>query len=165
MTEKNTMKAALSELQAAHLIIRNALNIMTPKQKAEWARQNEADGCSGEGTTRANERQATIELLEADAHEAACADPAAAVEQLLGERPADVIETINSAAEALGWLEEIFIIIKDDAADDRKRCRVEKMAAVGAYIAFDYANYAGCQYEEYREQLQKAGAIDSKAAI
>lgn len=50
----------LAELQLAHLIIRNALNIMTPQQKAEWARVNERDDCIGEGTTRANERAAVI---------------------------------------------------------------------------------------------------------
>lgn len=50
----------LAELGHAHQIIRNALNIMTPEQKAEWAALNERDGCVGEGTTRANERQAVI---------------------------------------------------------------------------------------------------------
>lgn len=165
MTEQNTLKVALSELQAAHLIIRNALNIMTPKQKMEWARKNEADGCSGEGTTRANERQAAIERLEADVPDAACADPADAVKQLLGEFPEDVIGTINGAAHALGWLEEIFIIIKAAAADGRELHRVEKMAHVGAYIALDYANFVGCQCKEYREHLQRAGAVDVEVAI
>lgn len=46
----------LRELELAHQIIRNALNIMTPAQKNKWAQQNEIDQCDGEGTTRANER-------------------------------------------------------------------------------------------------------------
>lgn len=50
----------LSELQKAHLIIRNALQIMTPEQKREWGQRNEADGVGGEGDTRANERSAVI---------------------------------------------------------------------------------------------------------
>jgi hypothetical protein len=50
----------LAELQKAHQITQNALQIMTPQQKAEWARVNERDACIGEGTTRANEREAAI---------------------------------------------------------------------------------------------------------
>jgi hypothetical protein len=50
----------LAELRMAHQIIRNALAIMTPEQKAEWAQVNERDDCIGEGTTRANERLAII---------------------------------------------------------------------------------------------------------
>jgi hypothetical protein len=53
-------KELLSELQKAHQIIRNALGLMTPMQKAEWAKINERDGVIGEGTTRANERSAVI---------------------------------------------------------------------------------------------------------
>lgn len=56
---------ALSELRAAHQIIRNALNIMTLRQKNEWAERNEQDGCDGEGATRANERESVIARLEA----------------------------------------------------------------------------------------------------
>lgn len=48
------------ELRCAHQIIRNALNLMTPEQKAEWARMNARDGVIGEGTTRANEREAVL---------------------------------------------------------------------------------------------------------
>lgn len=50
----------LSELQAAHQIIRNALAIMTVEQKSTWAKKNAADGVDGEGATRANERAAAI---------------------------------------------------------------------------------------------------------
>ena len=50
----------LNELRAAHQIIRNALNLMTLDQKLEWASANEAGDVSGEGATRANEREAAI---------------------------------------------------------------------------------------------------------
>ena len=50
----------LFELQAAHLIIRNALAVMTTEQKAKWGRLNERDEVDGEGITRANERAAAI---------------------------------------------------------------------------------------------------------
>ena len=57
----------LSELEAAHQIIRNALAIMTPDQKCAWGAKNETDGVSGEGTTRANERQAAISKAKGEA--------------------------------------------------------------------------------------------------
>ena len=50
----------LAELQAAHQIIRNALNIMTAEQKIAWAVKNVRDVVDGEGITRANEREAVI---------------------------------------------------------------------------------------------------------
>ncbi len=50
----------LGELRAAHLIIRNALNLMTPDQKLDWGRLNARDHVDGEGVTRANERAAVI---------------------------------------------------------------------------------------------------------
>lgn len=50
----------LSELRAAHRIIRNALSIMTTEQKCAWAETNGRDGVDGEGATRANEREAVI---------------------------------------------------------------------------------------------------------
>ena len=50
----------LSELKNAHLIIRNALRVMTPEQKSEWGRLNAHAGVEGEGVTRANEREAAI---------------------------------------------------------------------------------------------------------
>lgn len=55
-----TAPELLSELQAAHQIIKNALSVMTPKQKLAWAAKNEVDGVIGEGDTRANERLAVI---------------------------------------------------------------------------------------------------------
>jgi hypothetical protein len=56
----------LSELRAAHQIIRNALQIMTTPQKMEWGRANARDGVEGEGTTRANERAAVIARATGD---------------------------------------------------------------------------------------------------
>lgn len=50
----------------AHRIIRNALQIMTITQKNEWARANARDDVGGEGTTRANEREAVIARATGD---------------------------------------------------------------------------------------------------
>lgn len=60
-SQRITDAPAMVELRHAHWIIQNALNIMTPEQKSEWARCNERDGCAGGGTTRANEREAVLE--------------------------------------------------------------------------------------------------------
>jgi len=56
----------LAELQAAHQIIRNALNIMTASRTA-WAVKNVRDVVDGEGATRANEREAVINKAKAHA--------------------------------------------------------------------------------------------------
>lgn len=50
----------LAELQTAHLIIRNALALMSAPQKNAWARKNDMDGLIEFGTTRSNERTETI---------------------------------------------------------------------------------------------------------
>lgn len=52
--------ALLTEIKAAHQIIRNALQIMTPAQKLAWGEANARAGVEGEGVTRANEREAVI---------------------------------------------------------------------------------------------------------
>ena len=56
----------LAQLQAAHQIIRNALNIMTASRTA-WAVKNVRDVVDGEGATRANEREAVINKAKAHA--------------------------------------------------------------------------------------------------
>lgn len=55
-----TAPELLDELAAAHQIIKNALAIMTPEQKCQWGELNDAEGVSGDGATRANERAAVI---------------------------------------------------------------------------------------------------------
>lgn len=62
-----TEKALRDELRAAHLIIRHALNLMTPEQKQQWADMNDAAGVSGEGITRANEREAVLSQTSQEA--------------------------------------------------------------------------------------------------
>ena len=53
------------ELECAHQIIKNALNIMTDSQKREWASMNSGHCVDGEGITRANEREKAIKLASA----------------------------------------------------------------------------------------------------
>lgn len=52
--------AMLSELEKAHRMLYNALQIMSVEQKAQWGAANARDGVDGEGVTRANERLAVI---------------------------------------------------------------------------------------------------------
>jgi hypothetical protein len=56
-----TERELLAELKAAHIIIRNALAVMTTAQTLQWGTLNERDDVTGEGITRANERMAVIE--------------------------------------------------------------------------------------------------------
>lgn len=56
--------ALLTELQMAHRIILNALAVMTPEQRREWAEYNARDHVDGEGTTRYHERAAVIARAE-----------------------------------------------------------------------------------------------------
>lgn len=80
---------------------------------------------------------------------------------IFGAHPEDVISPIKSAAETLGWLEEVFKTIEKEALEDRGGLRIKKLAALGAYVASDIGNYADCEYEKYQECLQKAGVINS----
>ncbi|KAI3591624.1 hypothetical protein D9X30_3449 [Cupriavidus sp. U2] len=50
----------LRELQLAHEIVRNALSLMTPAQRTDWAFLNVASGNDSDGTTRFHERAAVI---------------------------------------------------------------------------------------------------------
>ena len=53
----NVVTELTYELECAHKIIKNALNLMTDSQKQEWAGMNAGDCVDGEGITRANERE------------------------------------------------------------------------------------------------------------
>ena len=84
------------------------------------------------------------------------------VKELFGDHPEDVISPIKSAAEVLGWLEEIFITIKKEALEERNGYRIKKLADAGAYIALDMANFAGGQHEAYINRLQVAGVLSDQ---
>lgn len=77
--------------------------------------------------------------------------------ELFGGHPEDVISPLSTAANALGWLEEIFVTIKNEALNERNGLRIQKLAEAGAYLAVDFASYADSEYEGYRERLQTAG--------
>jgi hypothetical protein len=85
-------------------------------------------------------------------------DEAACV-NLFGAHPEDVVTPIKSAADALGWLEEIFKTIQYEALKERNGHRIQQLAAAGSYLAADMGNYAGCQYETMIERLRKASVV------
>lgn len=58
---ENLQRELLRELERAHLIIRNALNLMSVDQVFAWGEQNATAGIDGIGVTRANEREAVIQ--------------------------------------------------------------------------------------------------------
>ena len=64
---ENLQRELLRELERAHLIIRNALNLMTTDQVFAWGEKNAADGVDGTGVTRALEREAVIARVKGQA--------------------------------------------------------------------------------------------------
>ncbi|WP_454752186.1 hypothetical protein [Cupriavidus necator] len=56
----NAQAELVRELQAAHLIIRNMLGLLSVNQKFVLAERNARDGVDGDGITRAFEREAVI---------------------------------------------------------------------------------------------------------
>lgn len=87
-----------------------------------------------------------------------------ACRSLFGEHPEDVIAPINSASDTLYWLEEIFKTISRDALDASAGYRIKHLAEAGAYLAFDIANFAGCQHETMIERLRTAGVVAAEGA-
>ncbi len=73
--------------------------------------------------------------------------------------PEDVISPARCGAEAFHWLDEIFKTIRDEARNNALGCthRIKHLADAGAYLAFDYANYCGSQYEGMARHLSNAG--------
>lgn len=57
-------EAIRSELKKAHIIIRNALAIMNFEQKTIWAAVNNDAGVVDHGITRANEREAALNMRD-----------------------------------------------------------------------------------------------------
>lgn len=80
-----------------------------------------------------------------------------ACKALFGQYPEDVISPLKSAADALLWLNEICTTIKNEALDERKGYRIKRLADAGAYIAQEFSNYAGCEYETMLDCLNDAG--------
>lgn len=88
-----------------------------------------------------------------------------AVSELFGEQPEDVISPILSASEALCWVREIVLTIECDAADaGRNGGRIKRLAGAAAYIAGEFSNFAGCEYERLIDRLQVAGVVDCPAS-
>ena len=88
----------------------------------------------------------------------------AAVKSVFGEHPEDVISPIKSAADALSWLEELFRTIEREALNERNDYRIKHLSEMGAYLALDMGNYAGCQHETMTDRLRNAGVVSAKGA-
>lgn len=78
-------------------------------------------------------------------------------QQVFGDHPVDVVSAIGWGEESLGWLEEIFRTIANDALDGRKGYRIKHLAELGAYLALDFSNLSGTQREKYQDNLIASG--------
>ena len=77
--------------------------------------------------------------------------------QLFGEHPEDVISPIDSAAEALSWLEEIFSVIKQQAESGQASLlQVKRLADAGAYIANNIGGYVEARYRDMSDRIEMA---------
>lgn len=87
------------------------------------------------------------------------------VNDLFGAMPEDVISPIKSAADALGWIEQILVTIRREVDDPRNRYRVMQLAEAAAYLASDVGNYAGHMHETYLGRLQVSGLAPVAAEV
>lgn len=85
-----------------------------------------------------------------------------AFKALFGEDPEGFLIALNSASDALSWLEEIFKTIRDEVDRPCNSIRLKQMAELGAYIAADFANVADCVHERLTNNLYRAGHVDYK---
>lgn len=94
------------------------------------------------------------------AHVAVQAEPclnsdSAACKRLFGGRnPEEVILPLHTAADALEWVKELF---KTIAQEPEISARIRKLAGMGAYLAEDMSNFAGCEHEEMMQAIKDGG--------
>jgi hypothetical protein len=79
--------------------------------------------------------------------------------QLFGSHPSDVISPLESAAEAFGWLEEIFNVIKQKADSGHGGCSIKRLAEAGACIALDIGSYVDLRHEQMRDRISAASEM------
>jgi len=81
----------------------------------------------------------------------------AAVREVFGKHPVDVIDPIEWGADTLAQLSEMLGVIveatkKEDAA--RYITRIQRLAEAGMYLANDMANTMDCEHEDMRDRLR-----------
>lgn len=79
-----------------------------------------------------------------------------------GNHPEDVIAPINSAAETLMQLSEIFKTISNEALCECNGYRIKRLAEAGAYLAVEIGNFADCEHESMRNALVAAGVLSAE---
>lgn len=81
---------------------------------------------------------------------------------VFGEHPEDVISPLDTASDALFWLNELFGVIQEEADSNTPRTyRIKRLADMGMYVANDIGNYVDCRHEEFRNAIkacQEGGA-------
>lgn len=84
--------------------------------------------------------------------------PIDAATRLFGEHPEDVISPIKSASNALAWLDEIFLTIRNESQNSKNGYRIRNLAEAGRYIASEFSSYTSQAHETMLHRLQAAGA-------
>jgi hypothetical protein len=82
---------------------------------------------------------------------------------VFGEHPDDVISPLNTASEALFWLEELFGVIHEEAEKDNSRTyRIKRLADLGKYLAGDMGNYVDGRHGEFKEAIQASQDVGAQ---
>lgn len=81
-----------------------------------------------------------------------------------GAHPEDILSPINSAAETLIQLYEIFKTISNEALDANSGYRIKALADAGAYLAYDIGEFAGCEFERLRGSLVSSGVLNAEVS-
>ena len=103
-------------------------------------------------TPRANTARTTT-TQHAQSAEAAC-------KALFGRYPEDVLQSLQSASEALEWLRELCRIIAEEARalNAPGALRIASLAEAAGYLACDFGNLADCEREDMAKHLAGGAA-------
>ncbi|MEY4593012.1 MAG: hypothetical protein RIR18_1907 [Pseudomonadota bacterium] len=113
---------------------------------------------AGSNTTTSNTTKSITTQSQAAANQHAQTQAQVqAVKDLLGACPEGALYGYKTGSDALGWLEEIFKTIQQDAMDEIKSYRVKRLAELGAYVAGDLSNSLHQEHGGYIKRLKDAG--------
>jgi hypothetical protein len=74
-----------------------------------------------------------------------------------GHHPIDVIKPTEWVSDTMEQLEAIFRAIAKVASSDKAGRQIKALADAGAYLATDFCDFGGGEYEKLRDNLKAAG--------
>ncbi|MCL1860934.1 MAG: hypothetical protein FWG52_05295 [Proteobacteria bacterium] len=79
-----------------------------------------------------------------------------------GRHPDDVISALKTGSETLDWLCSIFVAIKErcEKGDSIHPGAIKNLVEIGLYLAGDFSNFLGCEFEELERKIEAAKALE-----